>query len=105
GRACWSGWISTWKRKRSPRANGTFTRSGVRTCPRMADGQAGPSALRWQWGPVGATASELLRGLAGVVILLVEPDAALAEATATALTASGCIVWHAENGADARAMV
>jgi DNA-binding response OmpR family regulator len=38
-------------------------------------------------------------------VLLIEDDAAIADQTTAALVESGCTVWHAETGADARAMV
>jgi len=54
---------------------------------------------------VVAAQSELHRELAGARLLLVEADLSLAESTAAALSANGCTVWHAESGADARAML
>jgi two-component system OmpR family response regulator len=55
--------------------------------------------------PLWAAPPAVHDDLAGATILLVEDDARVAEPTATAFTASGCTVWHAETGADARAMV
>jgi DNA-binding response OmpR family regulator len=54
---------------------------------------------------VGAARSELHQELAGATLLLVEADPNLAESIAATLSASGCTVWHAESGADARAMI
>ncbi|HEY3063477.1 MAG TPA: response regulator transcription factor [Chloroflexota bacterium] len=52
-----------------------------------------------------AAPPELIHDLAGSTLLLVEDEADLAEPTAAAFVASGCTVWHAESGADARAML
>jgi len=51
--------------------------------------------------PARTTASELL----GATILIIEDEAGTAEELAASFGASGANVWHAETGADARAML
>jgi len=54
---------------------------------------------------VWSAQTELLDHLTGATLLLVEDEPSLAEPTVAAFVEHGCTVWHAENGADARAML